>query len=400
MRKLSLYATTALSVALGGILFNAVPAYADLPTIDIGSITQLATIKSVLDTVSSTINDVKTFANSIFGALGDNTFGSVQQLLQQGFTQNSNYQKAQISAIQQIADGSNLANAQFALQVRQAQIRDQHTVSPSACIALDGGVSANAAAVQGYDVAWTIANIHNARGQAQPGMPSYNGQAQGVASMAANHLAKYCDQKDVDAGLCSAVSQTPDGDTEYSSYSGIGTYDSQDAINAAKDFAVNLIEPVAPAALRGDQLNSIQGQNAAVKRRSYDARMSLAQSIVDQQIGMQSPAVPITSHQQQYLTNMGLPAPTSGNISWYTALQIEAERRVSDVNWAGTLQASPPTAVEREIAVELALSNYLAFQNFKLGLQHEALNATALAQATDRDFMPTSPMPTPSIAAQ
>src|SRR4051794_10599640 len=360
MRKLSLYGTTALGVMLGAVLFNAVPAYADLPTIDVTSIAGLSAIKSVLDTVSGTINDVKNYANSIFSALGDNTFGTVQQLLQEGFTQNSNYQKAQISAVQQIADASNLANAQFTLQVRQAQIRDQHTVSPSACIALDGGVSANAAAVQGYSVAWAMANIHDARGQAQAGMPSYYGQAQGVASMAANHLARYCDQKDVDAGLCATVSEMPDGDTEYSSYSGSGTYDSQDAINAAKDFAVNIIEPVAPAALRGNQLSSIQGQNAAVKRRSYDARMSLALSIVDQQIGMQSPSVPITSQQRQYLTNMGLPAPSSGNISWFQALQIEAERRVSDVNWAGTLQASPPAAVEREIAIQLALSNYLA----------------------------------------
>jgi hypothetical protein len=253
--------------------------------------------------------------------------------------------------------------------------------------------------VQGYDVAWTVANIHNARGQAQPGMPSYYAQAQGVASMAREHLANYCDRKDVDAGLCAAVSQTPDGDTEYSSYYGAGTYDSQTAINAAKDFAVNLVEPVAPAALRGDQLSSITGQNAAVRRHSYDARMSLAQSVVDQQIGMQSPAVPITQAQQQFLTAMGLPTPANGNISWLQALQIEAERRVSDVNWAGTLQAEPPAAVEREIAIELALSNYLAFQNFKLGLQHQVIGAAQLAEATDRDFMPTSQMPTPSIAA-
>jgi hypothetical protein len=338
MPKLSLYGASALGAALGAVLFNAPPAYADWPVIDAGAIAAIQAVKGVLNTVSSTLTDVKNYANSIFGALGDNTFGTVQQLLQEGFTQNSNYQKAQIGAVQQIADASNLANAQFQLQVRQAQIRDQHTVSPRACFALDGGVSTNAAAVQGYDVAWTIATIHNARGQAQPGMPSYFGQAQGVASMAAEHLSKYCDQKDVDAGLCSGVSQMPDGDAEYASYYGSGTYGSQDAINAAKDFAVNLIEPVAPAGLRGDQLSSIQGQNAAVKRRSYDARMSLAQSVVDQQIGMQSPAVPITPQQQQYLTNMGL--------------------------------------------------------------QQVDISATQVAQATDRDFMPTSPMPTPSIVAQ
>jgi hypothetical protein len=109
--------------------------------------------------------------------------------------------------------------------------------------------------------------------------------------------------------------------------------------------------------------------------------------------------VPITQQQQQYLTNMGLPAPANGNISWFQALQIEAERRVSDVSWAATLHEEPPVAVEREIAQELALSNYLAFQNFKLSLQHVDISASQLAAATSRDFKPTSQLPTPSIAA-
>lgn len=407
MKRTTLLASTAAGFMVGAVLVNSLPAFAQMAVVDASEIEKtiqessiLSAIQSVMTTMNSAVSDVKTFTNDIFGALGDNTFGTVQQLLQEGFTQNANYSKAQIGAIQQITDASNLANAQFRLQVRQAQIRDQHTVSPNSCTALDGGVSTNAASVQGYDVGWSIAQIHNTRGQAQPGMPSYYGQAQGVASMAGEHLANYCDQKDVDAGLCATVSATPDADSAFSTLYGIGTYGSQQAINAAKDYAVNLVEPVAPAALRGSQLSSIRGQDAAVRRRSYDARMSLAQSVVDQQIGMQSPAVPITAQQQQYLTNMGLPAPANGTISWYQALQIEAERRVSDVNWAATLQAEPPPAVEREVAVELALSNYLAFQNFKLNLQHLDVSAAQFAEATDRDFLPTSPMPTPSIAAQ
>ena len=405
MNRSTLLASTAAAFLVGAVVANTLPAAADMPVIDnteIADIIQqssmLSAIKDIMTTISDTESDIRTFANDIFGAIGDNTFGTVQQLLQEGFTQEANYVKAQTGAMQQIADASNESNAQFQLQVRDAQIRDDHTVSPTACTALDGGVSTISAGVQGYDVAWTIANIHNARGQAQQGMPSYYGQAQGVASMSMEHRALYCDQKDVNAGLCSAVSQIPDGDAEYSSYYRAGTYPSQAAINAAKDYAINLIEPVAPAALRGDQLNSVAGQDAAVRRHSYDARMSLAQSIVDQQIGMQAPAVPITQAQAQYLTNLGLSAGTNGAISWFQALQIEAERRVSDVNWAATLQADPPTAVEREIALELALNNYLAFQNFKIGLQQEAIAATHLAQAVDHNFMPTSPMPTPSIA--
>jgi hypothetical protein len=399
MRRTSLYASTALGIVVGAVLINAIPAYADLPTIDIGSITQLTMIKSVLDTVSSTINDVKSYANSIFGAIGDNTFGTVQQLLQEGFTQNANYSKAQISAARDIADGQNTAMAGFHLQVRQAQIRDEHTVSPNACVALDGGVSTAVAAVQAYSVAYSIQQIHTQRGQAQPGMPSYYGQAQAVASMAQQHLGRYCDQKDVDAGLCSSVSSNPDGDSNYGSFFVSGTYADQTALNAAKDYATNLIQPVAPAALRGNQLSSIEGQDAAVRRRGYDARMSLAFSVVDEQIGMQSQAVPITAQQSTYLINMGLTPPSGGNISWFQSLQIEAERRVSDVNWAATLHAEPPAAVERENAQQLALSNFLQFQNFHQSLKTNALLAAILAETTDRNFLPISHLPVPSVAA-
>ena len=407
MKKTSLIASTALGVVLGAVLFNAPSAYAQLATIDVASIaaqlksfaqeTGILDVLNAMNTVQTTISSTM---NDINKAIGPTTYGDTNTLLQQGFTQSANYSKAQVGAWQQITDASNVANSQFQMQVRQAQIRDEHTVSPNSCTALDGGVSATAAAVQGYNVSWTIAATHNARGQAQPGMPSYYGAAQGVASMGANHIGGYCDQKDLDAGLCpNGISATPDADAEFSSLYNSGTYGSQAAINAAKDYAVNLIEPVAPAALRGNQLSSIQGQDAAVRRRSFDARMSLAQSVVDQQIGMQTPSVPITQQQQTYLTNMGLPAPANGNISWFQALQIESERRVSDVGWAGTLHQEPPVAVEREIAQELALSNYLAFQNFKLGLQHVDISASQLAQSTNRDFTPASQMPTPSMTS-
>ena len=141
----------------------------------------------------------------------------------------------------------------------------------------------------------------------RPNMPSHYGQAQGVASISQEHLSYYCDANDAAAGLCDAPAISPDADQQFSSLFGSGTYADQNAVNTAKDYAINLIEPVAPAALRGDQLTSAAGQDAAVRRRSYNARMSLAQSFVDQEIGMQTPSVPLTTLQQQYLTNIGLP---------------------------------------------------------------------------------------------
>ncbi len=330
MHRMKLAGSTAIGIVLGAVLFNAAPAYADWPVIDAGVLAAVQAVKGVLDTVSSTINDVKTYASDIFGALGDNTFGTVQQLLQEGFTQEANYSKASIGAQQQIADASNTAMARFSRDMRNAQIRDEQTPSPTACAAIDGGVSTQSAAVQAWGVGAVMSRIHDLRGEAAPGMPSYYGQAQGVASMAHEHLALYCDATDVAAGLCGAASSAPDADQQVLSLFGSGTYTDQNAVSTAKDYAINLIEPVAPAALRGDQLSSTAGQDAALRRRSYNARMSLAQGFLDDTIGMQTPAVPLTALQQQYLQEMGLPAQTNG--SWLQAVQIEAERRFSSVS--------------------------------------------------------------------
>ena len=152
---------------------------------------------------------------------------------------------------------------------------------------------------------------------------------------------------------------------------------------------------MAPAALRGDQLNFIVGQDAAIQRRSYNAKMSLAQNVIDNIIGMQSPSVPLTAQQKAFLTEIGIPQETTG--SWLQVLQINAESRVSDINWNAELQSMPPAAVEREVALELALNNYLQFQIFKIDLQNAALAATNLAQNVQHDFQPAVQMPTPNI---
>jgi hypothetical protein len=51
------------------------------------------------------------------------------------------------------------------------------------------------------------------------------------------------------------------------------------------------------------------------------------------------------------------------------------------------------------MALELAMNNYLLFQTYKMNLQHAAISATHLAEDTDRQFMPTSKMPTPSMVS-
>ena len=405
MRRFTLASTMALGIVIGAIVFDAGPAYADVPVIDITSIAKeiqqisiLNDIVSVMQTVQSSLNSLLGPSGPIASVLGNNTYGTVQQLLQEGFTQNANYSKAAVGAQEQIADASNESMAQFDLQMRDAEIRDQQTASPTQCAALDGGVAIQAAAEQSYDVAYDIARTQDLRDESLPGEPSYYGQAQGDAASSREHLLYYCDANDVAAGLCAnASTTTEDTDQSFSSLFSAGTYTTQQALNTANDYATNLIEPVAPAALRGDQLNSVAGLDAAVKRRSFNARISAAQTYVDDVVGMQSGSVPPTSAQSQFLAAAGLPA--NSHISWFQALQLESERRASDINWAAELQAMPPASVEREIATELALNNYLLFQIYKSGLKRGVLAAAHLAVDTEHDYMPTSPMPTPSVAA-
>ena len=50
-----------------------------------------------------------------------------------------------------------------------------------------------------------------------------------------------------------------------------------------------------------------------------------------------------------------------------------------------------------EIAVQLALTNYLLFQNFKQGQQMKVLQAAQLAETVDRNFAPAPRLPIPNV---
>ena len=395
MRHTSLITKTAVGVIVCSIFFNASSAYADFPVIDPASIAeevkQLAQETGILNVLQA----VQSIDKGISSAIGTTTYGSTNTLLQEGFTQEANYSKASVSAMQNITDASNEAMAQYQLQLRDAQIRDEQTASPTACNSLDGGVSVQAAAVQGDDVGFTLQQIHDVRDESGPTSPSYYGTAQGVAALSAQHITYYCDANDQAAGLCTSNANTADTDQRFSSLFGSGTYPNQTAVTTAKDYAINLIEPVAPGALRASQLSSVEGQDAAVLRRSYNARMSMAQSVIDDIIGKQTPSVPLTAQQQTYLTELGLPQQTTG--SWLEVLQIAAESRISDINWNAQLQNMPPAAVNREIALELALNNYLQFQIYMTEMKNTAINATNMAQTAQHEFQPAVEMPTPNI---
>ncbi|TPG55961.1 hypothetical protein EAH89_13580 [Roseomonas nepalensis] len=384
-------------IALTGGLLVAAPrlAHAEWPTFD--AITHFL-IEQSQKAMTSAVDKVYDNVTNIGTLISDRLTGVGNQLndrLGDGFTQTANYQRAQIGAVQQIADASNSSNARFYRDMRNSEIRDEHTASPQACLALDSGQSSGQSQIQGGRIVAAIADVMDARGEGAPNTPAWFGQAQSMTSSNALHLSRYCDADEAAAGLCTP-SARPNADVRAISFVR-EVYSDGDAVNAANDFSTNVVQPVVPAALRGDQLISVEGQDAAARRRAYDARMSLSRSVFSHQIALQAPTVTLNEAQQTQLRARGVEPPAAG--SWLQVLGLEVDRRFTDVAWAASLHNMTPAAVNREIAQELALSNYIALANLRLQMQSAAVGAANLAVGVERGFTGVVSMPSPTIAA-
>lgn len=111
--------------------------------------------------------------------------------------------------------------------------------------------------------------------------------------------------------------------------------------------------------------------------------------MLNEVLAAQSPSIPLNAAQKQQMQNEGLTAVDTG--SWVQALQLDVHRRYSDVNWAAQLQSMTPAAVEREIANELAVTNYLLLENYRMAMKNASVNATTLAAVANATFRPSSP---------
>jgi hypothetical protein len=388
---------SASGVLVGALALGASPAFAQIAVFDWANNAIEAGIKAIETGMSDTLSSITkqlTSTGPLGTILGDVQNGSITTLLTQGFTQEANYAKAAVDAQSQIVDGALTSNARFQRDIRNAAIRDEHTTSSLHCVALDAGQTVTVSGGQSWKVAQSISDVADARGEAGPSQPAFYGQAQAVAAIAQLHFARYSSQPEATAGLCS-LSSTPNADQRATTLFGTGTLSGQVGVTAANDFATNLIEPIVPAALRGDQLTSESGRDASIRRHAYNARISLARHILDYAIGIQSPSVPLNSAQQAQMQNEGL--TTTGTGSWLQVLMLDANRRYSDVNYAAQLQAMPPASVNREIALELGATNYLLTQVLRVEIMHASTAAAHMANDVEHDFAPTAPLPTPSI---
>ena len=388
MRK-QLLACTAAGILAGGVLFNAVPARAEgYPVFDYAA---SLWEKAFRDAFDQAMKDATSAVTNI-GKIFDKGLNGLA-------TQNANYSKASIGAQQQIADASNTVMARNARDLRNAQIRDEHVVTPQACASLDGGQMIAVSAGQSWRVSNSINDITDKRSQGLPSTPAWAGQGQATQAINQVHLSRYCSQNEQIAGICNNWDRLKEnGDQNSSNLLGYPSYTNQDGVNTANDYARNLIEPVPPGALRGAQLATLAGQDASAKRRGYNAQISLANGVLNDIIGSRTNSVILTTSQQQQAQAQGLTSTT--NASWFEAQDLEVNRRISDVGWHASLQGMPPKSVLVEIATELAMANYIAWQNYRIAQQSAAVAAAQLAAMATANLKAAPPLPTPQMAAQ
>lgn len=389
MRKI-LHGTAAFSLVLSIGVIAPQRAYAQWvvtdPTED-GVIGLLQT--AVTNAISTMMNNITSSITGLQTSLND--------ILTKGFTQEANYQKAQVGALEGMTDASNTANAQFLRSIRSAQVRDQHILSPEACIALDSGQSMTAAAVQAAKVSAAIGTVMDGRGEGLSGTPAWSGQGQAMAAITQLHWQRYCNQDEAQNGLCTAAPTAQiNADQRASSLFADASYPDQTSVNAANDYATELIQPIVPAAIRGDALSSVAGQDADARRRGYNAQMSLARGVLDDVVASRAGSVTLTTAQQQQMQVEGLTPATTG--SWYEAIDLEVNRHLSGTDWQASLQYMPEKSVMVELATELALSNYIGWQNYQLAQKSASINAAVLADMAQDRLKPAMSMPSPQLA--
>ncbi|GBR27965.1 hypothetical protein GCM10010937_01070 [Gluconobacter japonicus] len=370
-----------------GVLAAPRPAYA---LFDSGAI--VAAIGALQGAMDSVIKATSSALNSSLGLI-NGSLGS-------GFTQLSNYMKAQVGAQEQISDANNLVQARLARDVRNAEQRDNHAVNRQDCLNLEGGQAAVVAARNGGDVAAALDKGKDLRAQAHKGTPAWEGAGQAAQAANNNHFSLYCSDAEADAGVCSLANEDQrDADQNVGSLLSTPVYTDKTAITRANDYATTLIQPFAPAALRGSNLTSIEGQAALPGRRSYNAAISLAQHVGDDIVGWHANTVTLSTAQKAEATREGIRNTDVG--SEYEATELEINRKYSGTDWQADLQAMPsPKSVLIQIAMLDSQRNWLLWQQYKLDQQRALMEADRLAIEAEHRLRPVSPMPVPTTTLQ
>lgn len=313
-----------------------------------------------------------------------------------GFSQISNYLKAQVGANEQIADANNMVAARLDRDVINAHIMDEHAVNRQDCLNLEGGQSAVVAARQAGDVALALDVAKDARTRAARNTPSWTGAGQASQANNTLHFSKYCDDAEAEAGLCSLADTTMKGaDQDATSLFTPPVYTDQKAIDRANDYETTLIQPVVPAAMRGNAITTPEGQQAMPGRRSYNAAISLAHEIGNDVLSWHAGTVTLTASQKAEARREGIAQTDTGSL--FEATELEVNRRYSGTDWQADLQAMPS---EKSVLIQIALldsqRNWLLWQQLKLQQKTALASAKRLAIEADASLKRFTPLPVPN----
>lgn len=352
--------------------------------------------------IVAAISALQSAMNKIVSSVGDKLMSSITSLggllegnLTSGFTQLTNYLKAQVSGQEQIADANNTINAQLQRDLRNAALRDEHATNSQDCANLTSGQAAVVAVHQARDVEVALDTAKDARNQARKNTPSWAGGAQAVQAANRLHMSRYCSDAEAEAGMCTQPDVKYVGaDQSAASLVGVGAYASQQDVNAASDYGTNLIEPVARPAIRGSVLNSVAGQALLGQDRQYRASMSLAHDVVNDVLSWHTANVPLSPAQIAEASAEGLHLGSVG--SQFQALDLEVNRHFGGLQWQASLQAMPEKSVMVQIAVLLAQQQFLTWKQLALQQKQALMQAAQLAHTADATYRAPSMMPAPN----
>lgn len=313
-----------------------------------------------------------------------------------GFSQITNYLKAQVGANEQIADANNMVNARLQRDVINAHIMDEHAVNRQDCLNLEGGQATIVAARKAEDVQLALDVAKDARTRAARNTPSWTGAGQASQANNSLHFSKYCDDAEAEAGLCSLADTALKGaDQDASSLLTPPVYTDQKAIDRANDYETTLIQPVVPAAMRGNAITTPEGQQAMPGRRSYNAAISLAHDIGNDVLSWRAGTVTLTAAQKAEAQREGISQTDTGSL--WEATELEVNRRYSGTDWQADLQAMPS---EKSVLIQIALldsqRNWLLWQQLKLQQKTALVSAKRLALEADASLKRFTPLPVPN----
>ena len=302
---------------------------------------------------------------------------------------------------QQVANATNTTMADFHTSLAEQQILRNHVVSPATCAAVDAAQAVTVGQQQAAVTQNGVQNELDRRGEGQPGTNAHEGLVQSLQATVNAHNQYYCSDLDVENRVCNTAQPAiwQDRDQQAGSLLSVPTYN-PDTANAANAFLSNLVEPVVPAAVRGDAAHGVTGQAVIAQRQQYNSSLSLARYVITDILASHAPTitdVPPDLQRQRQLDGQ----PASDTASWWDATNLSL-RYHSTLTYQKALQRlGTAAAAEREAVQAINMGNNIAWASYNRLNQIGALLAASVSyQATERyrQVLGRDPMvPTPQI---